>query len=97
MVQTHMDQQLIQQSALLQRYLFSSNITYLQEVGEVRTLKDVSALVTYFDLPINVMNYVELNGASGQPNFLRLLIEMKKLNLNLKTIRCIADTLRANV
>lgn len=97
MIQTQMDKALINNAGLLQRYLFSSNVNFLQEVNEIRTLKEIAVMVTYFDLPINVMNYIDLCGASGQPNMLRLLVELKKLKFDLKSIKCICNIIRSNM
>lgn len=91
-----MDKKLTNQSNHLQRYLFSSNVTFLQEVNDVQTLKDIAVLVTFYELPINVMNFIDLCGAHGQPNFIRLHIELKKLNVTLKTIQCISDIIATN-
>lgn len=97
MVRTRMDKMLIDHSSYLKRYLFSSNINYLQEVSDLQTLKEIATVVTYFDLPINVMNLIDLRGASGQPNILCLLVELKKLKFDLKSIQCISDIMLTNV
>lgn len=91
MVQTELDRKHAAHLNLLRRYLFSSNVSFLQEVSDGKILKDVATLITFFELPINVMNCVELNGAGGKPNLFRLFVELKKHNLDLTSIKCISD------
>lgn len=91
MIHTEMDRKLTNHLNLLRRYLFSSNVNFLQDINETKKLKDVATLITFFDLPINLMNCIDLNGVSGKPNLFRILIAMKELNLDLTSIKCISD------
>lgn len=82
----------MQQIACTKRYLFSSNTTFLQEsTGDISS--KLSTLITFYDLPINVLNLVDLG---GQLNYLRMLVEFKKLGLDTHTIQCIFKVLNVN-
>lgn len=96
-LQTRMEKQIIEQKALIQRYLFSSNVSFLQEISPVATLQKAAALITFYDLPRNVLNCVELSGSEQQLNYLKILIELRKLNLDVKTIQIIAQIVQQNI
>ncbi|KAJ6638177.1 Anaphase-promoting complex subunit 1 [Pseudolycoriella hygida] len=81
---TSMEQLLSQHIPSMKRYLFSSNATYLQET-DPRTALQIAILITFYDLPINIMNVVHLG---GQLNYSRMLLECKKVNLDVHTVQC---------
>lgn len=85
-----MEQLLLQQVACMKRYLFSSNTTFLQETN-VETSAKIATLITFYDLPINILNMVDLG---GQLNYFRMLVEFKKLGLDTPTIQCIFKVLK---
>lgn len=82
----------MQQTAGIKRFLFSSNTTFLQESNCGISLK-MATLITFYDLPINVLNLVDLGGPL---NYYRMLVEFKKLGLDTHTIQCIFKVLTFN-
>ncbi len=82
----------MQQIACMKRYLFSSNTAFLQEASSEISCK-MASLITFYDLPINVLNLVDLG---GQLNYFRMLVEFKKLGLDTHTIQCIFKVLNVN-
>lgn len=86
-----METQLAEQKTKIQRYLFSSNITFLQEVLQIPILRSVAALITFYDLPMNVLNCIELSGSQGELNYLEMLIELKKLKIDTNSVQIITQ------
>lgn len=82
----------MQQVACMKRYLFSSNTTFLQESNSETSAK-MATLITFYDLPINILNLVDLG---GQLNYFRMLVEFKKLGLDTHTVQCIFKVLNVN-
>lgn len=72
---------------LLQRFLCSSSCTFLSE-SDAATLAHIAALITFYDMPVNLMNCIDVAGG-GPLNYLRLLIEGRKLRLATHTLQCI--------
>uniref|UniRef100_A0A1B0CGG3 beta-N-acetylhexosaminidase n=1 Tax=Lutzomyia longipalpis TaxID=7200 RepID=A0A1B0CGG3_LUTLO len=69
---------------LMKQFLFSSSINFLQDGNlSTVTLTKLAILVVFYDLPINVLNFVDLR---GQLNYLGMLVELKRLNLDTKSI-----------
>lgn len=92
---THMEQLSYNHSDLLKQFLFSSNIAYLQECVP-KHLQHISALITFYNLPINILNCCDLSdGTDGSLNYLRMLMEFQKFNLNPSTIHCISRILQS--
>lgn len=87
-----MEHLIIQHVACIKRYLFSSNTTFLQEYNGDIAAK-IATLITFYDLPINILNLVDL---SGQLNYFRMIVEFKKLGLDTHTIQCISKVLHTN-
>lgn len=81
-----------EQNLLLKQYLFSSNCNFLQD-SSINDLNIVASLITFYDLPINVMNCVDVG--TGPLNYFRMLIELKKLNLDSCTIQCVSRILNS--
>lgn len=76
----------------MKRYLFSSNTTFLQDANSETSAK-MATLITFYDLPINILNLVDLG---GQLNYFRMLVEFKKLGLDTHTVQCIFKVLNVN-
>lgn len=79
---------------LLQQYLFSSSCAFMHECDGA-TLATVAALITFYDLPVNVMNCIEVGGA-GPLNYLRLLSEGRKMRLATHTMLCMMRCLNCD-
>lgn len=75
-----------QYRTLLQRFLCSSSCIFMYE-SDPSTLAHMSALITFYDMPINVMNCIDVVDA-GSLNYLRLLNEGRKLRLATHTVQC---------
>lgn len=76
----------------LKQYLFSANTIYLQET-DLKILLKIAAVVVFYDVPINVLNLIDLSG--GQLNYIKMIVELKKLGLGSNTIRCIFNILNS--
>lgn len=81
---------------LLKQYLFSSNIFYLNDIDKLELLQNIVALITFYDIPINIMNAIDLGIGNDQLNYLRMLMAFKKFNLETHTIHCISNILKYN-
>ncbi|GAB0094323.1 Anaphase-promoting complex subunit 1 [Sergentomyia squamirostris] len=82
-------------SNLMKQFLFSSNINFLQDGNlSTVTLTKLAILVVFYDLPINVLNFVDLR---SQLNYLGMLVELKKLKLDTHSIHCISKILLNSV
>lgn len=88
---TAMERLRVQQATSLKRYLFSSDTTFLQE-SSYDTATKLANLITFYDLPINILNLVDLG---GQLNYFRMLVEFKKVGLDTHTIQCIFKVLQS--
>lgn len=76
---------------LMKQFLFSSGINFLQDGNlSTVTLTKLAILVVFYDLPINVLNFVDLR---GQLNYLGMLVELKRLKLDTNSIHCISKIL----
>uniref|UniRef100_A0A1B0CZC4 Uncharacterized protein n=1 Tax=Phlebotomus papatasi TaxID=29031 RepID=A0A1B0CZC4_PHLPP len=76
---------------LMKQFLFSSSINFLQDGNlSTVTLTKLAILVVFYDLPINVLNFVDLR---GQLNYLGMLVELKRLKLDTNSIHCISKIL----
>lgn len=71
---------------LLRQFLCSSSCTFMYE-SDKTTLAHMAALITFYDMPINVMNCIDVSGG-GPLNYLRLLNEGRKLRLATHTLQC---------
>lgn len=59
----------------------------------MKILLKIAAVVVFYDVPINVLNLIDLSG--GQLNYIKMIVELKKLGLGSNTIRCIFNILNS--
>lgn len=72
---------------ILMQYVFSNNLNNLLEFTQEQ-LKLLSSLIVFYNLPSNLTNNRDL-----KLNYLQIISELKKLNLNMETetMNCIVN------
>lgn len=89
----HMDALSHMYRAQLKQFLYASSCQFLMHYEPAR-LADIVALLTYYELPMNVMAQLQhgLASSAATPlNYLKLLLELSPLRLSTATVRCIAQ------
>lgn len=91
----HMDAACRAYGPQLRQLLFASSCTAALAQCEPARLADVTALLTFFELPLNVLGTMQatLQQYLKPLNILRLLLELSPLQLATETVRCIAQCL----
>lgn len=91
-VTTQMERWAAEFTVPLRQYIYASDCSILQNM-QLSTLHHLAVLITFFDLPVNIMNCVDINANEQQINILHLLIAFKHLNLSSVTVQCIYNIL----
>lgn len=74
----------------LMSFLSSSNASSLSHIESKEDLFNTAAVITYFDLPPNVLSqFTNVEQNELQSDRLRLLIELKRANIPMRTIQAI--------
>lgn len=89
---THMENELEKHKNVLQKYIFSRNILPFKEIPNFDVVNNVAALITFYNLRNDVLNYNYRN----ETNFLKTLIELKKGKVCSKTVGSIRKILQIN-
>lgn len=94
-VETLIETKIIAHSGYLQQLLFSPNISFLSTLDDKEKLKNIAALIQFLDIPINIINQINVGENQEQMVYLRLIMEMKRMKVNTDMTLIITKILNA--
>lgn len=94
-VETFMEKKLINHAGYLQQFLYAPNISFLCKMEDKVKLRNVAALIQFLDIPINIINQIDVGENQAQMDYMKLVTEMKKVNVNTDMTLVITKILNA--
>lgn len=81
-VETLIETKITDYAGYLQQFLYAPNISFLYTLGDKEKLRNIAALIQFLGIPINIINRINVGENQVQMDYLRLIMEMKRVNVN---------------
>lgn len=81
-LETFMEKKLFTYAGYLQQLLYSTDISFLCKIEDKTILLIVAALIQFLDIPVNIINQIDVGEDQAQMDYMKLVTEMKKVNVN---------------
>lgn len=94
-VETLIESKIFEHAGNLQHFLQTQTIAFLAEIEDREKLKNIAALIQFLDIPINIINQINLGENQLQMVYFRLIMEMKRLKLNTDMILIVTKILNS--
>lgn len=94
-VETYVEKRLIDYAGYLKQYLCEPNISFLSNIDDKEKLRNIAALIHILDIPINIINQIDVGENQAQMDYLKLIIEMKRVRVNTDMTLIITKILNA--
>lgn len=91
------DRKLNQNAAYLQRLLYEPTIRCLAEIDDMKVLRNIAALIHFIGVPLNVMNRIDIGDNKSEMGYLKLVLEMRKLNYSTEMTMNVTKILNARI
>lgn len=93
-VETLIETKITEYAGYLQQFLYAPNIAFLGAL-EKEKLRNIAALIQFLDIPINIINQINVGENQVQMDYLRLIMEMKRVKVNTDMTLIITKILNA--
>lgn len=93
--ETLIENKIMEYSGYLQQFLYSPNISFLSVVDDKLKLRNIAAIIQFLDIPINIINKINVGENQVQMDYLRLILEMKRQKVNTDMTLIITKILNA--
>lgn len=94
-VETLIETKITEYAGHLQLFLYSKNISFLSEIIDKEKLRNIAALIQFLAIPINIINQINVGENQAQMDYLRLVMEMKRVKVNTDMTLIITKILNA--
>lgn len=94
-VETLVETKITEYAGYLQQFLYSPNISFLSTLQDKEKLRNIAALIQFLDIPINIINQINVGENQVKMDYLRLIMEMKRVKVNTDMTLIITKILNA--
>lgn len=94
-VETLVETKITDYAGYLQQFLYAPNISFLCTLDDKEKLRNIAALIQFLGIPINIINQINVGENQVQMDYLKLIMEMKRVKVNTDMTLIITKILNA--